>query len=208
MKIFKPGDEPQDDWSDLHDGLRQLIRDHYLGLPVMRGMSFEDDYENRFWGETSEGFYCSRILKSPPIYEVWESLRREFEKFSHLFPEGLDFFVFVPALDLRSRPISVGDETLCDFFSRLKSVRVISFQRVRTSDGEIALSFEEVLKTEKREDPIENPLPSFVVETGGVSDSRFDVSSPGPAALNKQEIEDFFEIALELKRMQVRGPLF
>lgn len=184
--------------------LKQAICDHYEGLPVMRGMAFQEDSENRFWGETSSGVYCARILAGVPEYAVLETLKQEFSKLKNVFPDGLDFFVFFPLNREFESGFRLLEESVFTIFGGFKSVRFLGFHILRALDGKSHLSVEEFLYVEKRLDPIENPLPDFSLsfeepERGSAHASEL---APGPATLSRQEIEEFFEIGLEIKRIR------
>lgn len=185
----------------LTGSLRQVIRDHYQGLPVMRGMAFQEDHENRFWGETSDGIYCARILKSSPDYRMLESLKEEFCRFAQLFPEGVDFFVFIPEISGNLPAKGIHKDTAEELFFKLRTVRFLGYQLLRTQEGEYCIAVEDLFVVEKRPDPIENPMPDYVPEPyAEISDDASALS--GAAVLTRQEIEEFFEIGLEINRIK------
>lgn len=204
MKTFKVESSKDVEGSVLTDLLKQAICDHYDGMPVMRGLAFEEDSEKRFWGETSSGVYCARVLRAGPDYPVLESLKEEFLKFKNIFPEGVEFFVFFPAGVKEGAVPELFQESSAAMFGGFKSVRFLGFHFLRAIDDKRTISVEEFFCVEKKTDPIENPLPDFA-PSFGLPDPYGEHAAeflPGPATLTRQEIEEFFEIGLEIKRIR------
>ncbi len=200
MKTYKPGAalSPQ----ALKSFLKKAIQEHYDGLPVTRGIAFESDSDQRFWGENSEGVYCARILGNVPSFEDFESLRQEFLKLKSAFPESVDFIVFFPYDKDRGNEFCLSLEGVRELFADFKSVRFVRFLPISSFLDEPSILVSVVLSVEKSVSPIENPLPelSSVFEEGTGSERFLEGSLPGPAALTRQEIESFFEIGVEMKK--------
>lgn len=204
MKTFKVESYSNIESSDLTALLKQAICDHYDGMPVMRGLAFEEDSENRFWGETSSGIYCARVLSRAPDYAVLESLKEELLKFKNIFPEGLECFVFFPAGEKQRAVPELFEESSAVMFGGFKSVRFLGFHSLRAIDNKRYVAVEEFFCVEKKAEPIENPLPDFSLSFGAPDPYGEHAAEflPGPATLTRQEIEEFFEIGLEIKRIR------
>lgn len=203
MKTFKVSNPNDADLSLLGGLLKQAVCDHYQGLPVMRGLAFAEDTEHRFWGETSEGMYCARILANLPEYRVLESLKEEFLKLRNAFPEGVDFFVFFAASGIFNPQEKFLEESLQVMFSCFKSVRFVAYHFLAAPDGGHRLSIEEFFCIEKKPEPIENPLPDLEMPFDGAAGYYSEQEAlPGPAHLTRQEIEDFFDIGLEIRKIR------
>ncbi len=204
MKTFRVENCSNIESSDLASLLKQAICDHYDGMPVMRGLAFEEDSEKRFWGETSSGMYCARVLNRPPDYSVLESLKEELLKFKNIFPEGLECFIFFPAGEKKNSAPKLLEESSAAMFGVFKSVRFLGFHFLRSLDDKRHVAIEEFLCIEKKPEPIENPLPDFALSFGAPDPYGEHAAEflPGPATLTRQEIEEFFEIGLEIKRIR------
>ena len=94
MKIYKVEDVHKAETIST-ELFKKIIVEHYDGLPLARGIAFEQDSVRRFWGETSSGVYCARVLDTDmEDFSVMENLRQEFLKLRNVFESGVDFFIF------------------------------------------------------------------------------------------------------------------